>query len=307
MGIRAWIAASAVAFALPASGGNPPKAPTPQQNQQAGDLVKKAIAKSQAGDHVLAIELYQQAYNIVPNALLLSNIGSEYQQAQKPVEAIKYFCKYLQEDPTGSNATYAAAQAKSLQITVQPPGTQIDDKDPCHPITKPVVVTPPVVGVGSASPSAGSGSDPQVTGTAEFGASGTTTSAPPKAGRGLMWAGVGVAAVGVVSLIVGIDFALKSKSLNDQINPKTADNPNGHDQGSAWPAQIDGVPIDQWKTQGEAWNRDAYIFTIVGGVATVAGGAMFFIGRSKGHETPAEHVQVVPHHDGAAVVLTGRF
>ena len=35
--------------------------PTQAQIQAAGDLVKKAIAKSQAGDHTLAIELYQQA------------------------------------------------------------------------------------------------------------------------------------------------------------------------------------------------------------------------------------------------------
>src|SRR5262249_24303999 len=50
--------------ALPAAAGADPK-PTPQQIQQARDLVKKAIAKSQAGDHTTAIELYQQAYNII--------------------------------------------------------------------------------------------------------------------------------------------------------------------------------------------------------------------------------------------------
>ena len=48
--------------------GAQPTSPRPTQKQQAGDLVKKAIAKSQAGDHALAIELYQQAYNIIPHA-----------------------------------------------------------------------------------------------------------------------------------------------------------------------------------------------------------------------------------------------
>src|SRR5450432_3063531 len=62
-----------------------PKQPTQTQMQQAGELVKKAIARSQSGDHALAIELYQQAYNVAPNAVLLSNIGSEYEQAQKPI------------------------------------------------------------------------------------------------------------------------------------------------------------------------------------------------------------------------------
>src|SRR5262245_53881135 len=82
--------------------------PTAQQKQQASELVKKAISKSQAGDHDSAVELYLQAYTIIPQPLLLSNIGSEYQQMQKPVEALKYFCKYLEADgPQGQNAGYA--------------------------------------------------------------------------------------------------------------------------------------------------------------------------------------------------------
>src|SRR5450755_171090 len=83
------------------------------QIQQAGDLVKKAIAKSQAGDHTLAIELYQQAYNVIPTPILLSNIGSEYQQAQKPAEAVNYFCKYLTAEPVGAGAQFATTQVKS--------------------------------------------------------------------------------------------------------------------------------------------------------------------------------------------------
>ena len=55
----------------------------------AGDLVKKAIARSQAGDHNAAIEIYLQAYTILPNPLLLSNIGAEFQQSGMPKEALK--------------------------------------------------------------------------------------------------------------------------------------------------------------------------------------------------------------------------
>src|SRR5215831_6649836 len=64
---------------------------TPQQKAKASELVKSAIAKSQAGDHDAAIELYQQAHMLIPQPLLLSNIGSEYKQQGKKVEAIKYF------------------------------------------------------------------------------------------------------------------------------------------------------------------------------------------------------------------------
>ena len=57
-----------------------------------------AIAKSQANEHQGAIDLYLQAYAIVPLPVLLSNIGAEYQLITKPVEALKYFCKYLEAD-----------------------------------------------------------------------------------------------------------------------------------------------------------------------------------------------------------------
>src|SRR6187551_2358328 len=83
--------------------------PTPAQKQAASERVKKAIAKSQAGDHETAVDLYLEAYTIIPQPLLLSNVGSEYQQMKKPVEALKYFCKYLEADPTGNNVTYATA------------------------------------------------------------------------------------------------------------------------------------------------------------------------------------------------------
>src|SRR5579862_2819732 len=102
--------------------------PTPQQKAKASELVKSAIAKSQAGDHDAAIDLYQQAHMIIPQPLLWSNIGSEYKAQGKKVEAIKYFCMYLKEDPTGTNASYAAAQVKTLQIEL---GNEPEDKDVC--------------------------------------------------------------------------------------------------------------------------------------------------------------------------------
>src|SRR5262245_52492348 len=98
MGLRAFTVLAVVCAAGHASA-EPASA---SAQQQASDLVKKAIAKSQAGDHEGAIKLYLDAYTLVPNPILLSNIGSEYQQVKKAVEALKYFCKYLEKDPTGS-------------------------------------------------------------------------------------------------------------------------------------------------------------------------------------------------------------
>src|SRR5438552_3128318 len=106
-----------------------PKPPTDKDKQVASDLVKKAISKSQAGDHNAAIDLYLQAFTIVPNSILLSNIGAEYQQSDRPQQALRYFCMYLDKDPSGTNAPYAAAQARALQVELG--NKDVDDRDVC--------------------------------------------------------------------------------------------------------------------------------------------------------------------------------
>src|SRR5262245_17571625 len=117
--------ASATATAVLAD----PKPPTEKDKQLANDLVKKAIVKSQAGDHNAAIDLYLKAHTIVPNPSLLSNIGAEYQQSDRPEQALRYFCMYLDKDPRGTSAPYAAAQARSLQIELG--NKDVDDRDVC--------------------------------------------------------------------------------------------------------------------------------------------------------------------------------
>src|SRR5580692_8157457 len=72
---------------------------------QARELVGKASDRSKAGDHKGAIDLYLQAYNIAPNAILLSNVASEYEKLNDPNDALKYFCKYLEADPEGPMAS----------------------------------------------------------------------------------------------------------------------------------------------------------------------------------------------------------
>jgi len=280
----------AIALALIASTGlasAQPKA-SPQQIQQAGDLVKKAIAKSQAGDHTLAIELYQQAYNIVPQPILLSNIGSEYQQAHKPAEAVKSFCQYLAADPNGPNVTFATTQVKSLQIEL---GNDVDDSDVCHP--KPKKAPEPVAPTETST----------VTGT-NFGPAGGPTPAeePSHPGRTLEYAGAAVMIASAVPLVIGLGYTYKSYSLNSQI----AD----HKMSDPWPQTIDGIDIKQWPSEGARFNHDAYVFAIPGAIGLVLGGGLLYFGIHKSHEDhAAEHARIVPtasaHDAGLAVV--GQF
>ncbi len=232
--------------------------PTDAQKQQAGDLVKKAIAKSQALDHLAAIELYLQAYAIIPQPLLLSNVGAEYQQAQKPVEALKYFCMYLDKDPTGTNASYATSQAKMLQVSM---GNK--DGEVCKPAkpSPPEPVVEPVV----------------VTGTANLA---TPTMMPaPDGGRTLRLAGLAVGGAGIAALAVGVVYGVKAKHNSDILT--------GHDKAMSWPDNIAEI-----EAQGQSYENRQIGFLVVGGLVTITGTVLYVVGRSKKHSD--ERIAITP-------------
>jgi tetratricopeptide (TPR) repeat protein len=247
--------------------------------QKAGELVKQAIAKSQAGDHAAAIELYLQAYNLVQNPLLLSNIGSEYQKSGKSVEAVKNFCKYIAEDPTGANVDYATAQVKTLQTEL---GNDVEEKDPCKAKPKPVVPAPPVTPPPVTPPPNGVGTTP---------AEGLAPLAPS---RTLEYAGYGTAAAGAIVFGIGVYYGLQAKDLSDQIS--------NHPTNQPWPDNI-----KQMESDGKSDQTKQIVFMVGGGVVLGAGVVMALLGRS--HAENAEHVSLVPVASPTAVGfgLDGRF
>ena len=261
--------------------------PSPAQKQQASSLVKQAITKSQQGDHETAIELYLQAYALIPTPLLLSNIGSEYQALPgKQVEALKYFCKYLEAEPTGSNASYATAQAKWLQ---QQLGNKVDDKDVCHPAKEAAPPPPP-----PPPDNTGSGAGSDVTGTTDLG----TAPPPPHegGGHGLAYAGLGIAGVGAIGLGVGVYFGLQAKNISDQIS--------NHKMSDPWPANI-----QQMEKDGQSDEDKQVAFMIGGGVALAAGAILYLVGRSHDSSDSSEHVSIAPvvTPTGAGFAIGGSY
>ena len=245
-----------------------PPAPTPQQKQAAGDLTKQAIAKSQAGEFEKAIELTLQAYAIVPLPLLLTNIASDYQKLKKPIEALKYFCMYLKEDPTGQSASYATAQAKLIQF--EQGNKDVTDAtvcDPPKPKEEPIVVQPP----------------PPV-----------VEPAPEDRGKGLRIAGFAVGGAGLVSLGVGIFFGFKAKDISDQIS--------NHPKDEMWPDEIQKL-----EDEGQAHENKQIIFMIAGGALVAGGVALYFIGRSRKGGTESVTLVPTATPESAGIALTGGF
>lgn len=267
MGLRALAALCLLVAPALADG------PTDAQKQQAGALVKKAIAKSQAGDHAAAIELYREAYDIVPNALLLSNIGSEYKLDGKPVEALKYFCMYLEKDATGTNASYATAQATELTEQLELEGKPCAKPEPKKPPPPP----DPVLEDKRPPPPP------------------PAPEQPANPGGTLRMVGLGTTVVGLAVLGAGVYFGMKAGENSDLIS--------NHPAGEPWPDNIKQIEAD-----GQKYEDRQILFSIAGGAVAATGVVLYFVGRSKRAESPSK-VTVIPKASPTSfgLALTGGF
>lgn len=265
-----------VAFVLVSASvalGQPNGKVTDQQMAQAKDIVNKAKEKSNAGDHQGAADLYLQAYQIAPLPLLLSNVAAEFEKMpNKSVEAIKYYCKYLEAEPDGPMAGYATQHTKELQIAMKNP---VDDKNVCAP-PKTAVVTTPVDTTPKPPP------PPPVKPVA------ATDPAAARKRTGMIVAGVGALSVGA-----GLIFGAKAQSISDSIT--------NHDIHMPWPDDI--------RDQQAAGERDQtlQIIFLGAGAAAIAGGAYLYLtahGKTGG-EHMAVHPVATPSYSG--VSLSGHF
>jgi serine/threonine-protein kinase len=277
LGRPALAAALVLVLAAPALA--QPKPNRPPQDV-ANDLVKQAITKSQQGEHLEAIDLYLQAYSLIPQHPLLSNVGNEYQKAGKPVEALKYFCMYLEKDPTGTNATYAASKAKALQIELG--NKNVDDKNVCKPVPRESEPTPPPTPPddGGVTGTDGLGETPP--GGKDKGGGGSPGSTLKLAG--MVAGGVGLVGVGVGSYF-GVRAYQKSNILTD------------HDVGMEWQSDIRQVQID-----GQKYEDRQILLTIAGGALTATGVALYIIGATRASST--EKLSIRPTATADSVGIT---
>jgi tetratricopeptide (TPR) repeat protein len=249
-----------------------PKPASEKDKQLAGELVKKAIARSQAGDHSAAIDIYLQAYTIVPNSILLSNIGAEFQQSGKQREALRYFCMYLEKDPTGTNAPYATSQARALQNLLG--NKHLDDEELC------ATVEPELKPSRPPRPPRPPRPEPPID--------------EPRGDTSLKYGGIVMGVAGVAALSVSAFAGYKGKTISDQINT--------HPTNQPWPDNI-----KELQKSGESYNTLA-IATVIGGGALVATGAILFVlSRPSASPEPTHDksiVRVTPTTNGFAVFGT---
>jgi len=296
---------------------------SPKNQKAASELVKRAIAKSEAGDHNAAIKLYNEAYDLAPNSLLLSNIGAQYQELGEWEDALDYFCRYLKEDPGGVNAAFARSQAKIVQRQL---GRR--KADPCAPAPGPSP-TGPAVGATSLKPPADddaterprptedppgprrsgskSRSNPGPEPAEPDGGPGTVKPTPPgsklvadepaaRAPGGnpvIMYTGLAAGIAGIAAGGIGVYYGIQGKSISDQVNSHPKDTP--------WQDDIRAK-----MSEGERDNRLQVTYLVASGVLVAAGVVLYVVGRPDAPEHASDRtVRVAPTANGA--VVFGRF
>jgi len=243
------VAVPAIVYAQPAD-----KTKTAKQYVDAG------LAAQDAGDYDTAISLYEKAYALVPHPVLVFNMAQAQRLAKHDDKALELYEKYLAADPNGTQAKKAreivadmkakraeaekaAADAKAAESArIAAEAARIADEKRAAEAKR--AQAERAKQVAQTAPVAGPGAPPSPADTVEH------------PGRALRIAGIGVGAVGVVGVGVGIVFGLKARSLADDFQPGMRFDPDKDDEG-------------------ERANRTA-IIGIAGGVVLVAVGATLY-------------------------------
>lgn len=177
-----------------------PQAQTPQDERV--DLLSRAAALSNAGDHLGAVELLGRVYRGEEDLDLLVSIGAEYRKAGKAAEAIQNYCTYLSLEPQGERAPFAQAEVVALQSER---GLGVNFANVCAP-AQPML--PPL------APATFEREQP------------TTNSGMSQ--REIV--GIGGVAAGLVSLTAGVVYGMRARDISDQML--------NHDPATPWPANI---------------------------------------------------------------------
>jgi hypothetical protein len=296
-----------------------PRPASAKDQKLASELVKKAIALAESGDHNGAIQLYNDANRLVPNVLLLPSIGAQYQELGQWDDALEYFCRYLKEDPNGVNVPFAKRSAKRAQQELG--RKNAESRDPCaatgdavdrHKIddgsgkrrtddVEPRHRTDD--GEGKARPDDGEGKhkakDPDAKRKPDDGIGGTTAIDPPpppprtNGNPTLMYIGLGAGITGIITGGIGLYYGIQGKRIGDKID--------SHPTGTPWP-----VDIRQMQAEGERDNRLQVTYLVVTGVLIATGVVLYVVGRPDTIEHASDKTVVVaPAANG--ITVFGRF
>jgi hypothetical protein len=292
--MRASLAVGALAVMLGVVGagaGDARAQPSAEVQAKATDLVNEGIKLQSKRDYDGAVGKYKAAYCLIPEPALIYNIGTAYQEASRAAEAASFFRLYLKTAPSGDLAADAKAAIKTLkdksgsvgQIVCEaappPPPTCGPDEDLVDGACKAraPVCEPPKALVGGACVAVES------------------TSGGPHRNKKLLYAGLGAAGAGAISLTLGIVYGIKAQNASDALSQHTS---------GPWTQEL----LDK-EQEGKDAERNQIIFTVAGGVLVAGGAAMVVLGMRKhgGEETATTTLLPWLDRTGGGVAITGSY
>jgi tetratricopeptide (TPR) repeat protein len=287
MSMRIHTALIAIAFALTAStvahagggGASGAASSTAKGNAaqaQADKLFAAGGAHYRAGEYQEAITAFTDAYALVHDPVYLFNVAQSYRKLLDCVNASSYYQRYLAEAADASNRAKVEQWLRELQTCVDQRHAEVEAARKQADTQATPTTTPP--------PSSGTAST-TVTGTAPTKLAVTSDADP---GHGKRVAGIVVGGVGIVALAIGVGYAHHGASIENEIKADCASSAGCNwDTGSGAENSKDSA--------GKSANTIAEISLIGGGVAVIAGAALYYLGMRGG-----EHITVAPTANGGA-------
>lgn len=246
----------------------------PATQAKAQKLFDDGQASYQQGKYLAAIDLFKNAYDLVRDPVYLFNIAQSYRKVADCVPAHDYYVQYLTADPNAPNKDKVQQWIFELRPCVDKAREReldakraAEDEDHRHRDAE------------AAQRKIDEPQEPVETEVDRGGAMRIT--------------GIVLAGAGLLGIVIGATYGVKGNSVQSDIDDKcTAPNT------CLW----DSAEIQALHSDGESANTRAKIGYIGGGVALVAGVALYMVGRTR-----VETVMITPHAGGATVGASFRF
>ncbi|HEY5944755.1 MAG TPA: hypothetical protein VIV40_04660 [Kofleriaceae bacterium] len=225
-----------------------------------------------------AIADFKEAFRISDEPGFLYNIAQSYRLKGDCRDAATFYKTYLRRVPNAPNAAQLRARITEMDACAAKQTTTTTTTTTTPPTTPPTTPTATTAETTQGPGAPDAPNEPEA----------------PVNRRGWMkWAGIGALGVGALGIGIGAKFALDSKAANDDLKQKCATSCTSDE----------ALAIER---DGKAANRNAYIATIAGGAAVVAGVAFVVLWRAGGSSAePSAEVSLT--RGGATASYAWRF
>ncbi|HWO20940.1 MAG TPA: hypothetical protein VNO30_19370 [Kofleriaceae bacterium] len=249
-----------------------------QKKEAAKKLAAQAIEAQNEKDYDKAIELFRQAYALVPRPLVLFNVGQAHRLAGRSGLAIQFYERYLAREPNGKEAATARTHLASLQATGANggKGEAVNEFEASAPKPEPTEKKPEPEQRTDDTARPEPHEKPR-----------TDTAARP--GRGLRITGLVLGGAGLAAAAVGGYFTSQVLSIEDD---------------AAKAAEM-GQPLEGFEERGDAAESKQDIAYALAGGLIVGGVVTYYLGYRQGRSTPTTALAPVVHQGFTGIVLSG--